>query len=89
MTLLWRPPPWRSLSLHCQREIADPSGTTATWRCTVTTDQPSSEEVQRVTDDLGELWLRLHRVERRLGAAEAAQPRLVDQPGEEDEMMAS
>jgi hypothetical protein len=55
----------------------------------VTTDQPSSEEVQRVTDDLGELWLRLHRVERRLGAAEAAQPRLVDQPGEEDEMMAS
>jgi hypothetical protein len=55
----------------------------------VTTDQLSLEEVQRVADDLGELWLRLHRVERRLGLTEAAQPRLVQQFVEEDDRAGS
>jgi hypothetical protein len=48
-----------------------------------------SPDVQRVTNDLGELWLRLHRIERRLGLAEAAQPRVADQRDEGDEMRAS
>jgi hypothetical protein len=33
----------------------------------MTSDQLSPEDVQRVTDDLGELWIRLHWLERRLG----------------------
>ena len=47
----------------------------------MTTDQLSLEEVQRVTDDLSRLWLRLHRIERDLGLSEAAE----DEEGERDD----